>query len=235
VVRSLLLAYGTDPDLTTVLLQLARDAGQPGWWHQYGGAYPDWFEVYIGLEGEAVELCMFQIQLIPGILQTEAYAREIITADHGDEPTETIDRMVRFRMARRSTLERPEPPRLRIVLDEAALHRVVGGPEVMRDQLEHLLTIAGHPAVCLRVLPFDAGAHPAMGTPFTVLSFDQDPAVVDLENSVSAVYPGRPDQLTRFTLAFGHMCDAAWSPVQSMEAIRDRMSTMTETGEENAG
>lgn len=234
VVRSLLLAYGADPDLTAVLLQLARDAGQPGWWHQYGGAYPDWFEVYIGLEGEATELCMYQIQLIPGILQTEAYARAIITADHGDKPTSEIDRMVRFRMARRSVLDRPEPSALRIVLDEAALHRVVGGPEVMRSQLEYLLTIADHPAVYLRILPFDAGAHPAMGTPFTILTFDQDPAVVYLENFVSAVYPERPDQLTRFTLAFSHLCDAALTPAQSAEAIRDRMMAITAIGEESA-
>jgi DNA-binding XRE family transcriptional regulator len=224
VVRSLLLAYNTEPHLVEVLVQLARDAGQPGWWHQHGGAYPDWFEVYIGLESEASGLRMFQIQLVPGIFQTEAYTRGILRLDPDVEANDEVERKVRFRMARQAIFDREDPPATWAVLDEAVLHRMVGGQAVMREQLARLIELTNHPTVTIQVLPFDAGAHQAMGSPFTILLFGRDPEVVYLENYVSALYPERTDQLARYNQAFDQLIAAALSPDASMALIQQRIS-----------
>ncbi|MGI5215077.1 helix-turn-helix domain-containing protein [Plantactinospora sp. CA-290183] len=227
VVRSLLMAYKASPDLVEVLVQLARDAGQPGWWHQYGDVYPDWFEVYVGLEAEASSICLFELQLVPGILQTESYARATIRAEYSKATEEEIRRKVAFRMKRQALIEGADPPRIWAVVDEAALHREVGGREVLRGQLQHLVKLASHAAVTLQVLPFSAGAHPAMGQPFVILSFgDSSAEVVYLENYVSALYPERSDQIERYKVAFDHIRAAALAPGPSADLIARRMEEL---------
>ena len=133
-VRSLLLAYGADESLTATLIQLAREANQRGWWHQYGGAIPDWFEIYVGLEDEATELRLFQIQLVPGLLQAEPYAREVNKAEDPRRSDDEVERRVKLRTARQEILHRNRPPKVWAVIDEAALHRQIGGSIVMRAQ-----------------------------------------------------------------------------------------------------
>jgi hypothetical protein len=227
VVRSLLTAYAAPPELVDVLVQLARDAGQQGWWHQYGDVYPDWFEVYVGLEAEASSIRLFELQLVPGILQTEAYARATIRAEYSKAMDEEIERKVAFRMKRQTLIDGEDPPSIWAVVDEAALHREIGGREVLREQLQHLKGLASHPAVTLQVLPFSAGAHPAMGQPFVILSLgDSSSEVVYLENYVSALYPERPDQIERYKVAFDHIRAAALAPGPSADLIARRMEDL---------
>src|SRR5580658_3811636 len=146
-VADLLTLYGvTDSEERAALLNLAREANTPGWWHAYSDAMPAWLEPYVGLEAAASVIRTYQIQLVPGLLQTEGYARALIRQGAASNEDE-INRRAELRVSRQEVLGGPNPPQLWAVVDEGALRRPVGGREIVRDQLQHLIKLADHPAV----------------------------------------------------------------------------------------
>jgi hypothetical protein len=200
--------YGvTDEEERAALLNLAREANTPGWWHAYSDVLPAWLEPYVGLEAAASVIRTYQIQLVPGLLQTEAYARALIR--QGSAATEEeIGRRGELRASRQEILRRPDAPQLWAVVDEGALRRPVGSREVVRGQLRYLAEMADHPAVTLQVLPFSTGAHPAMGGPFTILRFaEPDLAdVVYIEQLTSALYLEKPAEVDSYLEVMEQLC-----------------------------
>jgi transcriptional regulator with XRE-family HTH domain len=191
-VADLLTLYGvTDPAEREPLLQLAKQANQPGWWHKYNDLLPSWFEVYIGLEGAASIIRTYENQFIPGLLQTPAYARAVIELAHEHAPRGELERRVQLRMTRQRRLtDETHPLTLWAVIDEATVRRVMGGPDVMREQIEHLLDVTANANVTLQIMPFDRGGHAAAGGPFSILRFPEPelPDVVYMEQLTSALY-----------------------------------------------
>ena len=187
----LLTLYGvTDSMERSVLLNLAREADTSGWWHAYADILPTWLEPYVGLEATASAIQTYQIQLIPGLLQTEGYARTLVRQHSAATDEEIARRRAELRACRQEILRRPDAPQLRAVIDEAALRRLVGTREVAREQLRFLMEVADHPAVTLQILPLTASAHPSTGGPFTILLFAEPdvPKVVYIEQLTSALY-----------------------------------------------
>jgi transcriptional regulator with XRE-family HTH domain len=211
-VRDMLEIYGV-PDLQRdALVQLARESRQKGWWHAYGDSVQPHFATYLGLESAASEIRIYEVNLIPGLLQTEEYARAVIAAGMVNSPRADIERRVALRMERQR-LTITSPPKVWAVLDEAALRREVGGPEVMRMQLEYLRELGGLRNVSLQVIPFGGGAHPAMGRPFIILVFGEeaDPDVVYLEDLTSALWVENVEEVDRYNVFFNHLQATALS------------------------
>ena len=204
----LLTLYGvTDSEERAALLNLAREANTPGWWHAYSDILPTWLEAYVGLEAAASVLRTYEVQLVPGLLQTEEYTRALIR--QGSAVTEEeIVRRGELRASRQEILRRPDAPQLWAVVDEGALRRPVGGAEIVREQLKHLIEVTDHPAVTLQVLPFEAGAHAAMGGPFTILRFaEPDLAdVVYIEQLTSALYLDKPVEVDSYLEVMEQLC-----------------------------
>ncbi|MEV1329773.1 helix-turn-helix transcriptional regulator [Micromonospora costi] len=221
-VADLLTLYGvTDADEREVLLTLARDANNPGWWHRYGDVLPTWFQSYLGLEAAAALIRTYEVQFVPGLLQTPAYARAVVLLGHGAAAPDEIDRRVALRMRRQELLRRADPPQLWAVVDEAALRRPIGGPDVMRDQLTALIEATRSPNVRLQIIPFAAGGHAAAGGAFTILRFgDQDlPDIVYIEQLTSAIYLDKRDDLDHYALAMERLCIEAEPPERTPELL----------------
>ena len=212
-VRDMLELYGVQAQQRDSLVQLARDSRQKGWWHAYSDTIQPQFATYVGLESAASEIRVYEVNLIPGLLQTEDYARTIIKAGAMNGNHEEVERKVALRMARQPALTRPEPPMLWTVVDEAALRRRVGGTELMRAQLEHVLELSSLKNVAMQVIPFGAGAHPAMGRPFVILVFPEriDTDVVYLEDLTSAFYLEDIAEVDRYNVFFNHLRATALS------------------------
>jgi transcriptional regulator with XRE-family HTH domain len=212
-VRDMLDLYGVSAQQGASLVQLARDSRQKGWWHAYSDTIQPLFATYIGLESAASEIRIYEVTLIPGLLQTEEYARTVIAAGTVGGDHDGTERNVALLMARQPLLSGDDPPRLWAVLDEAALRRTVGGAGLMRLQLDHLLDLARLPNVAIQVIPFGAGAHPAMGRPFVILAFPEraDPDVVYLEDLTSALYVEDVDEVDRYNMFFNHLRATALS------------------------
>ena len=212
-VRDMLELYGVPADQRESLVQLARDSRQKGWWHAYSDTMQPQMATYIGLESAASEIRIYEVSLIPGLLQTEDYARAVIRAGMVNSPAEDIERRVSLLMARQPAVVRDDPPKVWAVLDEAALRRRVGGSGLMRLQLEHLLAQAALPNVAVQVIPFAGGAHPAMGRPFIILVFPErvDTDVVYLEDLTSALYVEDVDEVDRYNMFFNHLRATALS------------------------
>jgi len=211
-VRDMLEIYGVPEEQRDSLVQLARESRQKGWWHAYGDSVQPHFATYLGLESAASEIKIYEVNLIPGLLQTEEYARAVITAGMVNSPRADIERSVALRMERQQ-VTRTSLPKVWAVLDEAALRRQVGGPEVMRVQLEYLRELTCMPNVRLQVIPFGGGAHPGMGRPFVVLVFPEqvDPDVVYLEDLTSALWVEDVAQVDRYNVFFNHLSATALS------------------------
>lgn len=159
-VEDLLTLYGvTDEAERDALLGLAREANVAGWWHSYGDVLPGWFQTYIGLEGAASLIRVYEVQFVHGLLQTEAYAHAVVTRGMGAAPAVEIDRRVALRLERQKALVSERAPHLHAVLDEAALRRPYGDREVMRGQLRHLIEMSEQSNVTLQVMPFSFGGH----------------------------------------------------------------------------
>jgi hypothetical protein len=220
-VRDMLELYGASGQQRDSLVQLARESRQKGWWHAYSDAIQPRFATYIGLESAASEIRIYEVALIPALLQTVDYARAVITAGSVGADGEAAERTLAVLMARQPLLTGDDPPRLWAVLDEAALRRRVGGSGLMRLQLEHLLALSSLANVALQVLPFGAGAHPAMGRPFVILAFPQraDPDVVYLEDLTSALYVEDVDEVDRYNEFFNHLRATALSFADSTALI----------------
>ncbi len=207
-IADLLTLYGVGTgDEREALLGLAREANTPGWWQGYTDILPHWVEPYFGLEAAASFIREYELQFVPGLLQTEMYARAVIRL--GNCPTEEeVVRRADARVARQEILRRETPPRLWAVMDEGALRRVIGGRDVMREQLRHLIDMCDHPAVTLQVLPFSAGAHRAMGGPFTILRYTEPDLrdVVYIEQLTSAIYLDKPAEVDSYLEVIEEVC-----------------------------
>jgi len=212
-VRDMLELYGVPEQQRDSLVQLSRDSRQKGWWHAYSDTIQPQFATYVGLESAASEIRVYEVNIIPGLLQTEDYARTMIRSATMNGSHEDVERKVALRMARQPALTRDDPPMLWTVVDEAALRRRVGGTELMRAQLEHVLELSGLKNVAMQVIPFGAGAHPAMGRPFVILVFPErvDPDVVYLEDLTSTLYLEDVDEVDRYNVFFNHLRATALS------------------------
>ena len=227
-VKFLLTVYGltgTD-DSWDVLTSLARESRQKGWWQQHGEAVPDWFEVFVGLEAEATTISGYEAEFVPGVLQTKEYARAVHRAQLVTATADEIDRLVRVRLARQELLISEDAPQLWLVLNEAVILRAVGGRDTMRAQLERLIEASSLPNVTLQIVPFSAGAHPAMDGSFKLLSFREptDPNIVYIEYHTGALYLEKRADVSRYSLMFDHLRAAAL-PV---DASRDNMARVAE-------
>jgi hypothetical protein len=223
-IKSLLVTYGiTHAREIDAFLTLARDAARPGWWHTYTDVLPDWFTVAVGLEESAALIRAYQPQVVPGLLQTEAYIRAITAASFPTEQEEESERRVALRLARQELLKRPAPPEYWVVLEEAVLRRPIGGPGVMRGQVEYLIECAARPNVTLQVLPFAAGWHPAMYGMFNLFRFPDDalPDVVYSEALTSAYYLNKPEETSKYTEALDRMAAMAATPDQTITILRE--------------
>ncbi|WP_030916750.1 helix-turn-helix domain-containing protein [Streptosporangium amethystogenes] len=213
--------YGAGSSVRAGLIQLAKEVRQRGWWTAYADVFTG---SYIGLEDEAALIHQWEVQLVPGLLQTEDYARAVISAGRPEpHDAEDIHRRVMARMARRTLLSRPDAPELYAVVDEGVIRRPIGNPESMRDQLQALLVAARRPNVTIRVLPYRAGAHAGLEGAFTVLSFTEevDPDVAYVEGTAGDVYIESSDQIDRYKMAFERICDAALPQDASMGLIAE--------------
>jgi transcriptional regulator with XRE-family HTH domain len=211
----------TDEQKRSALRELARSASAHGWWHDYSDVLPAWFEAYIGLEEAATSIRAYEIQFVPGLLQTEDYARAVTLLGHDGAPTAEIDQRVALRMARQALLTGPQPTHLWAVLDEAALRRPAGRPGVMRRQLQHILQVAERPNVTIQVIPFAAGAHAAAGGPFSILRFSERdlPDVVYLEQLTSALYLDKRETVDHYMAVMERLCLEATPAVSTAKAI----------------
>ncbi|GEL21914.1 transcriptional regulator [Pseudonocardia sulfidoxydans NBRC 16205] len=221
-IADLLTLYGvTDQRERDEFMDLVTQANAPGWWQHYGDMLPSWFEMYLRLEQAASVIRTFQVQFVPGLLQTEDYARSVIVAGHQGESVEDIDRRVQLRMTRQKLLTEPGSPRLWAVVDEAALRRPFGPPRVMRSQLDHLMHMVEMPNVSVQVLPFRFGGHAAAGGPFTILRFAEPdlPDIVYLEQLTSAVYLEKRSEVESYLAVMERVCVQAETPARSAEML----------------
>ncbi|MET8253636.1 helix-turn-helix transcriptional regulator [Micromonospora sp. NPDC005197] len=221
-VSDLLTLYGvSDEGERAALLKLARDANSPGWWHRYGDVLPSWFQSYLGLEAAAALIRSYEVQFVPGLLQTREYARAVVLLGHGGAGAAEIDRRVELRMQRQQLLHRDNPPQLWAVVDEAALRRPIGGAEVMREQLVALIEATKSPTIRLQVIPFAAGGHAAAGGAFTILRFgDQElPDIVYIEQLTSAIYLDKREDLDYYAVAMERLCVEAEPPERTPEIL----------------
>jgi transcriptional regulator with XRE-family HTH domain len=207
-IADLLTLYGVGPgDEREALLNLARGANTPGWWQRYTDILPHWVEPYFGLEAAASAIREYELQFVPGLLQIEPYARAVIRL--GNLPSEDeVVRRAQARVSRQEILNRETPPRVWAVLDEGALRRVIGSRDVMRAQLLHLIEMCDHPAVTLQILPFSAGAHRAMGGPFTILRYTEPDLrdVVFIEQLTSALYLDKQTEVDSYLQVIEEVC-----------------------------
>lgn len=222
-VDDLLKLYGVDErEQREALLGLISSANAQGWWHKYGDVLPHWFGVYVGLEEAASVIRTFEVQFVPGLLQTEGYARSVIRLSRTATSDDDVNSRVRMRMHRQRRLsDGPDAeipaPRLWAVIDEAVLHRPYGDSKVMREQIEHLIEMARRPNITIQIATFDMGGHPAAGGPFSIMRFPtpQLPDVVYLEQLNSALYFDKYDDTSGYAQTMDHLATQAPLPAQT--------------------
>ena len=222
-VTDLLRLYGVDEEEEhRRLLALARQANRPGWWHAYSDVLSSSYQSYLDLEQSAELIRTYELQFVPGLLQTDAYARAVITLGYGSEKAEDVDRRADLRMARKRLLSRPEPPRLWAVIDEAVLRRPIGGLQVLRDQIEALLHAVTLPNVRLQVVRFSSGGHAAAGGAFTILRFPHEDLsdVVYVEHLTGSLYLDKSEDVDQYAAALGRLFIQAEQPNDTEEILR---------------
>jgi hypothetical protein len=195
------------------------------WWYPYSDLIDETFETQLILEDDAAMLRTYQPNLVPGLLQTERYAWELIET-RSDLPLETVRRLANLRTLRQQVLNRNDAPRLDVILDEAVLRRPVGGPAVMREQYGQLAEIAARPGVTIQVLPFEAGPHHALGAGFHIFEFTEgEPAVVQLELLDRVAFVVESGEVGRYTEVFGQVRQQALDPRQSRALLSELAAT----------
>ncbi len=230
-VTDLLKLYGVDEDETATLVALAIQANSPGWWHKYGDVLPDWFQVYVGLEEAASLIRLYEVQFVPGLLQTADYARAVVRLGQPGAAPEEIERRISLRMGRQELLTKPGGPRLWAIVDEAALRRPIGGKEVMRAQLEQLILATEEPQVTLQVMPFRSGGHAAEAGAFTIMRFPEPdlPDVVYLEQLTSALYLDKRDDVEKYTEVMERLSVESESPERSVDILSGMLEEVMDT------
>jgi transcriptional regulator with XRE-family HTH domain len=216
--------YGVNGETRTALIQLCKDSKQQAWWQPYSDVLASFKNLanYIDLESAASSLRIYTPLTIPGLLQTEEYARAIVSATWPLELTDLeVQRRVELRMQRQKIIGLDPPLRLWAILDEASLHREVGGTDVMRAQLAHLGRIAHRPEITMQVIPFDAGGHVAMAGSFSIFSFNDDPDVVSVDAVTGTLYLDRKADISAAALRFDHLRSTAHTAVDSVKLIHE--------------
>ncbi len=222
-VADLLTLYGvSDTQERSGFLDLTRQASAPGWWHQYGDVVPNWFSTYVGLEQAASTILNYEVQFVPGLFQTEDYARAVISLGHVLANTAELDLRVRLRVARQARIMEPEAPTVWAVMDEAALRRLIGGREVMRAQVRHLIELCEQPNLTLQILPFNVGGHAAAGGPFSIMRFAVPdlPDIVYLEQLTSALYLDKASEVERYKVIMDRVSVESATPVESRKLLK---------------
>jgi hypothetical protein len=229
-VADLLTLYGvTDEDERRRMLNLAQRANSPGWWSRYDDVMPDWFETYIGLEQATSLIRTYELQFIPGLFQTEEYARAVTVLGHRSASAAEIERRVSLRVQRQQILTRTDGlPRVWAVIDESALRRPLGGRDVMRKQLSRLLELTQLPQVTLQVMPFDRGAHSAAGGSFSILRFAEPdlPDIVYIEQLTGALYLDRPEETDHYREVMNSLSAEAEAPAESRRQLKRLIDTI---------
>ncbi|SEB52238.1 Helix-turn-helix domain-containing protein [Streptomyces sp. 1222.5] len=224
-VRDLCALYGvTDRQVIDALMQMARESGQQGWWHAYGDIPQS---VYVALETDATSLHTYEPMVIPGLLQTPAYAHAVIEETIPQLTVEQAATLLKVRLRRQHRIYNPASPlRLWAVLDEVVLRRVVGSPDIMREQLEHLNALGAEPHISVQVLPCTVGAHPGLSGQFSILKFTDSPdAVVYLERFTSDLYLDGPSEVQHYSVILDHLQAQALDTAGTRDFITDVTKT----------
>ncbi|MFI7610803.1 XRE family transcriptional regulator [Nonomuraea terrae] len=222
-VEDLLTLYGVvDQQARAAVLDLVATANEPGWWHRFNDVLPTWFQAYVGLEEAAARIRTYEVQFVPGLLQTKEYARAVVTAGAAGIGAEEIARRVDLRLERQRIFDRPDGPVFWAVIDEAALRRPIGGVEVMRAQLEHLIDLMRQHNITIQIMPFSYGGHSAEGGAFSILRFpDADlPDVVYVEQLASALYLDKREDVDRYSEVMERLCAVSTTPDETIELLR---------------
>ncbi|MFJ2606794.1 helix-turn-helix domain-containing protein [Streptomyces sp. NPDC091279] len=222
-VEDLLTLYGiTDEAERNSLLSLAREANVAGWWHSYSDVLPNWFPTYVGLEGAASLIRVYEVQFVHGLLQTEEYARAVVRRGMKGASTTDIEKRVALRLERQKYLVSENAPDFHIVLDEAALRRPYGDREVMRGQLQHLIEFSEHPNIRLQIMPFGFGGHSGESGAFTILSFPESDLsdVVYMEQLSSALYLDKHEDVIQYETALKELQQDSPGPDESRDLLR---------------
>jgi transcriptional regulator with XRE-family HTH domain len=214
--------YGVaDPQQRQVLVDMAREGHRKGWWAAYDDVLPSGFDIYVGLEAETAAIRGYEVSVVHGLLQTPDYARAVLRELFPRHTPQQVERLVDLRLQRQRRLADNPPIELWAVLDEAVIRRPVGGPAVMRGQLEHLIAAADRPGVTLQVLPFSCGAHAGHGGPFSILAFPDrsDSEVAYVESVVGIIYLEKDKDVRARAEAFDRLRASALGPGPSAELI----------------
>jgi transcriptional regulator with XRE-family HTH domain len=228
-VQVLLTTYGVAEEEADAFVALTEEANQPGWWQRFHDVLPEWFSLYVSLEGAAGLIRSYEPHFVPGLLQTEEYARAVLEAGTiGQTGPETIERHVSLRMARQGLLERDSPPHLWVIMDETVLRRPVSiRGEVMREQLDKLLEFAERDRVTLQVAEFDNGPHPGTYAPFSLFRFTEPelPDMVFTEYLTGALYLDSRTEVSTHLEVLDHMTAHAASAQRTKKILRDYRET----------
>jgi hypothetical protein len=221
-VIDLLMFYGVDDsEERDSLIQLTREANATPWWQKYQDATPDWFNLYVGLEEAAQLIRVYEVQFVPGLLQTEDYARAVVMQGApGLEPDE-VERRVALRLGRQKLLTKDSPPRLWAIVDEAALRRPMGGKDVLAGQIQRLMDLVSEPNITLQVMPFKYGGHAAEGGAFHIMRFPEAdlPDMVYVEYLTGALYIEKPEEVERYAAVMERLSVAGTSPERTREIL----------------
>jgi uncharacterized protein DUF5753/helix-turn-helix protein len=221
-VRDMLEMYGVHGDQREALLDLVRRARRRAWWHEYADVVPRESAKFYGLEDGAATIEEHRLGLVPGLLQTERYARALISAATG-VPVTVIERRIALRRQRQRLLQRPDPPRITAVLAEAVLHEHIGGPRVLAEQLRYLAVLAAQPNITIRIRPHRRGAHPAADIPFAIFGFADpaDPKVVYVELPTRNIHIEAAAEVEEYVTAFAIARDSALNAADSIRLLAD--------------
>jgi len=229
-VTDLLMLYGvTDEDVLQRMLTLAQQSNTAGWWARYDDVLADWFETYLGLEQATSLIRTYELQFVPGLFQTEDYARAVTLLGHRAAPPAEIERRVSLRLRRQEILHSPDTlPKVWAVIDESALRRPLGGRTVMKAQLSHLVELIESPQVTLQIMPFDRGGHSAAGGSFSILRFADNelPDVVYIEQLTGALYLDRPEEIDHYREVMNSLSAEAETPAESERQLKDLIKTI---------
>jgi hypothetical protein len=220
-VSDLLELYGlADEEERFRLMELARAANNPGWWSRYGDVMPTWFTNYVGLEVAATLIRTYEVMFVPGLLQTQEYARAVVQLGKSYLPADEIEQRVALRVTRQQILNRANPARLWVVIDESVLHRPVGGETIMRAQIEHLMMWSRQPNITLQVMPFSSVGYPGAGGAFSILRFPEGdlPDIVYIEHAASALYLDKLEEVDEYVAIMEGLTISA-APVSATEDL----------------
>lgn len=220
-VVDLLTLYGvTDADERDQFLDMVKQSNQPGWWHRYGDLIPRWFEDFVGLEEAANRIQTYELQFVPGLLQTEGYARTIASHGRPQAANHDVERRVALRLQRQKVLLGPQAPRVWAIIDESVLHRPLGGRGVLRAQIDHLLELTTMSHISLQIVPYGVSGYAAEGA-FTLLRFSEQelPNIAYVEYLTGALYLEKPDEIEVYSRALDKLAVDAETPDRSRQLL----------------